>query len=430
MGIFTTSPLGYDSAIEVLVEYLKICGKNFKCKRNIFAHRWTARNGTTRQFVCRFPSTEYPQIHAALGSLTPSDVESVYPALLRYATNNNAELSTTPTACMPFLYEMNALAQQWLCTGNRFIVLAHVVMASGARCPSVLMETFIAASWGDMMRFSNGCEYDYRENVQWQNKCKVPQKNLECFLIRQQRMRCLEQYDSQGGTRYHIKEGWPGMPYPDDFDKSSPGELPPMICSKIDRDENYNSIANGKGWATVKNIKMWIGDHDGVHVGVGGTFFLSAANYFLNPPQSPMPANITDCNTLSGAVMEAVNEDNPSDVVNQAQSQFSSEDNKYSRMKANVLMKLGLKTEDRTCDTCSKTSREVSITKLLTCTQCKTVFYCDSACQLKHWKIGGHKKECKQLQAMRKDLTQSGSMMMESRKKREKKERKRGMSFQ
>ena len=32
--------------------------------------------------------------------------------------------------------------------------------------------------------------------------------------------------------------------------------------------------------------------------------------------------------------------------------------------------------------------------KLNSCSQCKAVKYCGKACQLKHWKEGGHKKVC------------------------------------
>jgi len=35
---------------------------------------------------------------------------------------------------------------------------------------------------------------------------------------------------------------------------------------------------------------------------------------------------------------------------------------------------------------------------LNTCSQCHTTHYCNRECQMKHWKEGGHKRDCKQLQ--------------------------------
>jgi TPR repeat protein len=48
------------------------------------------------------------------------------------------------------------------------------------------------------------------------------------------------------------------------------------------------------------------------------------------------------------------------------------------------------------CATCGtpKTTRR----PLNTCSQCHTTHYCNRECQMKHWKEGGHKRECKQLQ--------------------------------
>jgi TPR repeat protein len=45
------------------------------------------------------------------------------------------------------------------------------------------------------------------------------------------------------------------------------------------------------------------------------------------------------------------------------------------------------------CDTPKTTKRP-----LHACSQCHTTHYCNRECQMKHWKEGGHKRECKQLQ--------------------------------
>ena len=37
---------------------------------------------------------------------------------------------------------------------------------------------------------------------------------------------------------------------------------------------------------------------------------------------------------------------------------------------------------------------------LQTCSRCKCAFYCSKDCQRSHWKSGGHKIKCKQIQAL------------------------------
>ena len=48
------------------------------------------------------------------------------------------------------------------------------------------------------------------------------------------------------------------------------------------------------------------------------------------------------------------------------------------------------------CATCGtpKTTRR----PLHACSQCHTTHYCNRDCQMKHWKEGGHKRNCKRLQ--------------------------------
>jgi len=45
------------------------------------------------------------------------------------------------------------------------------------------------------------------------------------------------------------------------------------------------------------------------------------------------------------------------------------------------------------CANCGILSESVGV-KLNSCSRCKAVKYCGKACQLKHWKEGGHKKIC------------------------------------
>jgi len=48
------------------------------------------------------------------------------------------------------------------------------------------------------------------------------------------------------------------------------------------------------------------------------------------------------------------------------------------------------------CATCGtpKTTRR----PLKACSQCHTTHYCNRECQMKHWREGGHNRECKRLQ--------------------------------
>jgi hypothetical protein len=47
------------------------------------------------------------------------------------------------------------------------------------------------------------------------------------------------------------------------------------------------------------------------------------------------------------------------------------------------------------CSACGKAKSKYQ--KLRKCSGCHAVQYCNPECQKKHWKIGGHKKECKKL---------------------------------
>ena len=52
-------------------------------------------------------------------------------------------------------------------------------------------------------------------------------------------------------------------------------------------------------------------------------------------------------------------------------------------------------TSSSRCSACGKPKSKYQ--KLKKCSRCHAVQYCNTECQKKHWKIGGHKKECKRL---------------------------------
>ena len=49
--------------------------------------------------------------------------------------------------------------------------------------------------------------------------------------------------------------------------------------------------------------------------------------------------------------------------------------------------------DERECANCSATEGHAGV-KLVSCSRCLLVYYCGKACQLQHWKEGGHKKRC------------------------------------
>ena len=63
----------------------------------------------------------------------------------------------------------------------------------------------------------------------------------------------------------------------------------------------------------------------------------------------------------------------------------------------------------RSCDHCNKSSKKA----LQVCSRCKIRRYCSSKCQTESWKTGGHKKECKQIQAKRKEAERKGGNALE-----------------
>jgi TPR repeat protein len=52
-------------------------------------------------------------------------------------------------------------------------------------------------------------------------------------------------------------------------------------------------------------------------------------------------------------------------------------------------------TSSSRCSACGKPKSKYQ--KLRKCSGCHAVQYCNTECQKKHWKIGGHKKDCKKL---------------------------------
>jgi TPR repeat protein len=55
------------------------------------------------------------------------------------------------------------------------------------------------------------------------------------------------------------------------------------------------------------------------------------------------------------------------------------------------------------CSACGKPKSKNQ--KLRKCSGCYAVKYCSTECQKKHWKIGGHKKECKELKKQQQQNT-------------------------
>lgn len=51
------------------------------------------------------------------------------------------------------------------------------------------------------------------------------------------------------------------------------------------------------------------------------------------------------------------------------------------------------------CAVCGDAQRKEGGGKLQRCSGCTSVRYCSPVCQMQHWKEGGHRKVCKQLQA-------------------------------
>ncbi len=49
--------------------------------------------------------------------------------------------------------------------------------------------------------------------------------------------------------------------------------------------------------------------------------------------------------------------------------------------------------DKRECANCGTPEGHPGVA-LLTCARCKLVLYCGTACQVQHWKEGGHKKQC------------------------------------
>ena len=66
----------------------------------------------------------------------------------------------------------------------------------------------------------------------------------------------------------------------------------------------------------------------------------------------------------------------------------------------------------KTCGSCGRPEDQGE--KFFHCARCKAVSYCSKACQVNHWKRGGHKQECAALQAQEpakpgKSLTTKGA---------------------
>ena len=49
---------------------------------------------------------------------------------------------------------------------------------------------------------------------------------------------------------------------------------------------------------------------------------------------------------------------------------------------------------EQKCANCGVTAEECGQRDLKRCAQCHVVSYCGKECQTKHWKQGGHKRDC------------------------------------
>jgi len=372
MGFFNWGPMGNDSAVSVLTDFLKICGKTFVhdglvSKLGFVTVDQTARNGQKNAFTRRHKIELYIELHHVLGTLVPSDVEPNYPALLEYASTKHHGF---------FLFEiieLTPMVNTSECVGNKYQVLAHLIMASGARCPKALMQALCASFTGDMTLRSGGYQG-----------------------LKEQRLYAFKRWYKKnkkrgGGERWQFEEGWPHQTFIDDYHKPI-GKFPPgMKQSVVKRDQIHDTIASGKGWIDKIVSKK--------------------PKFFANPNTDKPHAR----NSLTGPEMD--------EMMIGIKNMMGKEEapNRFSSsldFQAHLLASEGLlrKQADRTCANCSK--KAINGKKLLTCSGCKSVWYCREAernCQRTHWNFE-HKKMCKMVHKMRAEMSVKGSIYNKKKK--------------
>ena len=399
MGLFCEfSPLGNDASIHVLVEFLKICGKEPLAERNIaISHgKWQSLSeGKEYDWIGQFSALEYVTLHATIRTLVPSDVESVYPALLEYANTHDPNVLNVP-GDFPYIWQLWP-DQIYYCASNKFIVLAHLVMASGARVPPALMEIFIAATFGDLLCYGGKSpDTAYYKNARWENHTSTSKSKRasQIFLYRQQCLHCLEKYDIKGGTRWHVKEPWPNV-YPF-IDCPEANGMPSLIESTVARDKSYDRIASGYKWMkkfTIhlhKNMKTHrvafnalLNQDDQWQWSKNITFF-DIRTYFGNPNNNPSTNEPSRRGTLSREMMDFVDK-SINTFKARVQSSKTPKEIEDADETIKVLSGLTLAKEDRVCSNCTKTAHDVKGNKLLSgCSGCHSEFYCSKGTAIQY----------------------------------------------
>ena len=365
MGFFNWGTMGNDGAVKVMVALLKICGKTFQHDGLINEHGFSTIQQTTRcgqqnHFSHRFKLELYSELHQVLGSLMPSDVEPNYPRLLDYASNDN------PDFFLFEILELTPMVNTSECVGNKYQVLAHIIMGSGARCPKALMKALIASFSGDI-QLRHGSYQGLKEQRLFALKSWY-KKNMK---------------KKKEGLRWQFEEGWPHQTFIDDYHKPI-GLFPPgMIKSVVKRDKVNAAIASGKGWIDKIVSKK--------------------PKFFANPPNdstSNARNRLTqqEIEKFKKAHEEEFEKNNTSPPLEQ-------------RAHLLAITAFQLKKTDRSCTKCLKKNDK----KLLMCSGCKSVFYCSIDCQRTHWKAE-HKKMCKIVKKMRDEINVKGSIYSKKKK--------------
>ena len=359
--------------------------------------------------TCRHALHWYENIFKWWTRLRAVDVESKLPELVRVATVGFDDLPTNNSqSCGPWLmdrgspYQPDAKASKPSLAGNTYVVLALLVMASGARAPPELRDAFVKAA---------ECE---AQNI----LDRSGDPGCEAHVARRKLVALIEKHDFESGTRRlflreplspddhqltaMVNDTDPPMPwfpvggnrYPIVICDVPPSEPSPWINTPTVRmfllvnEKASPALDRHPGAAMLgRDVKIAGTRDDDLNdkLGIMVEVDLKKDRYKVELPQ---PASKSRVVSLRPACVRVVRYAPPPLVVADAAPTldgvaiYAFGDAPPSRSSTKKQWQ-----SQQTCAVCGAKG------KLFKCAKCKRVSYCGAACQTTHWK--DHRKQCK-----------------------------------
>ena len=316
--------------------------------------------------IVRHPEGFYAGVREAYRTLTPGQVERAYPLLVAVAIHQDQG--------SPFLLELSAgpkdapgaAKQVWI--SNAFVVLAALVMASGARIPAPLLKVLVAACQGDM---------DYQRKFlapMWARK-GYPVDECADMDNKRRFLELLQRYGRGGRKKVVLVRGINA----DSHVAGSEGTYDPV------------EVRTAKAGASGEPAETLNASTPAALLEPFDRAFFAA------PPPVPNSGPMVQAKMSSAEDVQKLRE--------RAEAMSASLGAPCDQLKLEAQLAMMTVKSDRTCDACG--AKGTTDKPLRACSRCKVTWFCDATCQRRSW-TSGHKSRCPGLAegyaAMKKEL--------------------------